>query len=281
MTQQIDTPFLSREAAENLEAFRLVRHDTSNEFVYCDAGETPLAVTEDYVASGLPVAGALLQNKPGTIRVTAAGVIAARSDVYSAADGKVSATKSGVRVGQSFEAATADGDIIEVLPNIEKVDLKYSNTASTAEVENTVVETAFAASKTLVGADLSAGDVIRIRAQGLVNDNNAADTLTVKLYVGTEEIVSTGAVDVADGDIFFIDADVVVRIAGAGGHVAGCGLVALGVPGTVTAKPFAKADAAEDLSGDVAITVKATWSAAHADNEVQLDNLIVEVLPKS
>lgn len=281
MSQQNDSSTLSRVTAEAIEEFRLVRQDASDQFVYCDAGETPIGCVESYVASGFPACANLLRSKAGTQRMVAAGPIAKYADVYSAADGKIDDTKSGCRVGQALEAATANGDVIEVLPFVEKTDLKYANTAASAEVENTTVETAFDVKKTLAGAELSAGDVIRVRGQGTVIDNNSTDTLTVKLYLGTEEIVTTGAVDVADGDIFYIDCDIVVRIAGAGGHVAGCGVVALGVPGTVTAKPFAKADAAEDLSGNVDVVLKATWSVAHADNEVQLDNLIVEVLPKS
>jgi predicted RecA/RadA family phage recombinase len=187
-----------------------------------------------------------------------------------------------VYMGKVPYAAAANDTHCYVLLNARKVGNRTfasANVADSAEVENTVVETAFDKIATLVGASLSAGDHIRVRALALVNDNSGADTLTLKLYAGTEEICSTGAVDVADGDIGFIDADIAVRIAGAGGHLAACGLVGLGIPGTVTAKPFNKADAAEDLSGNVVISVKAAWSAAHADNEVQLSDLIVEVVP--
>jgi hypothetical protein len=199
-----------------------------------------------------------------------------------AATGTPCSATGDVYMGKTVSAAGANDRHCYVALNERKVgniSAASANVAASAEVENTTDETAFDKKATLVGASLSAGDVIRIRAQGKVNDNNAADTLNVKLKVGTEEIVATGAVDVADGDLFYIDAAVVVRIAGAGGHLCACGVVALGVPGTVTAKPFAKADAAEDLSGSIDVTVTATWSAAHADNEVQLDNLIVEVVP--
>lgn len=199
-----------------------------------------------------------------------------------AATGTPCSDTGDVYMGKVPYAAGANDTHCYAMLNARKVGNRTAasaNVAASAEVENTTDETAFDKKATLVGASLSAGDVIRIRAQGLVNDNNAADTLNIKLKVGTEEIVATGAVDVADGDIFFIDAAVVVRIAGAGGHLCACGVVGLGVPGTVTAKPFAKADAAEDLSGSIDVTVTATWSAAHADNEVQLDNLVVEVVP--
>lgn len=56
----------------------------------------------------------------GPIEMTAAGSISAGADVYAAAAGKVQAlpTASGTyrRVGKALKAATADGDIIEILP---------------------------------------------------------------------------------------------------------------------------------------------------------------------
>lgn len=156
----------------------------------------------------------------------------------------------------------------------------YANVADSAEVENTTTETAFDKSVTLYGQRFRIGDVIKVRAVCRVVDNNSTDTLTLKLYVGTEEIVSTGAVDVADGDVGYIDAEIVVRVLGSSGKLSGGGVHALGVPGTVTAKPFFKSEATEDISGAVPITVKATWSVAHADNEVLLEDLIVRVLPQ-
>lgn len=175
--------------------------------------------------------------------------------------------------------------VTEVLVEVIQKDMPAStarcsaNVADSAEVENTTNETAFNKKATLNGALLAAGDVIKIRANARVVDNNGSDTLTLKLKVGTQEICATAAVDVADGDIGYFDAEVVVRVAGSSGHLAATGVQALGVPGTVTAKPFLMSDAAEDLSSSLDVTVTATWSAAHADNEVLLENIIVTVIP--
>lgn len=200
--------------------------------------------------------------------------------VYASDDATLTLTAgSNSRVGFVWKYVAANTAIIEFTPaEIGESAIAYSATAASAEVENTTDETAFDKSKTLDGSQFAAGDVIRIRAQGVVVDNNSTDTLTVKLYLGTEEIVSTGAVDVADGDIFYIDCDIVVRTTGATGTIVAAGVVGLGVIGTVTAKPFLKAQATEDISGNVAVALKATWSVAHADNEVRLDILNVQVL---
>lgn len=79
------------------------------------AGESFIGTVERPAA-----AGALVTVKPrnvvGTHEMVADGAISAGASIYGAAAGKISATANGAPVGQAIEAATADGDIIEVLP---------------------------------------------------------------------------------------------------------------------------------------------------------------------
>ena len=154
--------------------------------------------------------------------------------------------------------------------------LEAAAIADATSVENTTTETAFDNALTYLDG-LQPGDVIEVIARVWVEDNNSSDTLTLKLYVGTQEIVTTGAVDVADDDVGFIHAWITVRATGASGKLSATVLHALGVPGTVTAKPARLDEAAEDLSGAVAVQMKATWSVAHADNECQCEDWIVMV----
>jgi hypothetical protein len=56
-----------------------------------------------------------LRSAQGTAKMVAAGAIAAGAAVYSAAAGKVNDVASMYRVGIALDAATADGDVIEVL----------------------------------------------------------------------------------------------------------------------------------------------------------------------
>jgi hypothetical protein len=53
-----------------------------------------------------------------TVRVTAAGPIAAFSEIYAASGGKVTATPSGAVWGISMEAASGNGSVIEALRRI-------------------------------------------------------------------------------------------------------------------------------------------------------------------
>jgi len=106
----------------------LVAHNTA-----ADA-DAPIGVTEYSVASG-DIASVKLLNDGGTFEVTAAGVIALNADVYPAADGKISATVvPGKRIGKAIEAATADGDIIEILPIKGGADAVQTATAAAAVI---------------------------------------------------------------------------------------------------------------------------------------------------
>lgn len=83
------------------------------------AGATQLDVgtmTEASFADG-DYAAVRLLNAAGTTRMIAAGVIAADAVVYTAAAGKVNDDQAtgAIRVGIAVTAATADGDVIEVL----------------------------------------------------------------------------------------------------------------------------------------------------------------------
>jgi hypothetical protein len=55
-----------------------------------------------------------LWSAQGTRKMVANGAIAANADVFAAAGGKVSATAGTLKIGIALEAATADGQTIEV-----------------------------------------------------------------------------------------------------------------------------------------------------------------------
>lgn len=269
-------------AATALDAYRLVRPSasTAGEVGYPAAGyKGPLFLTYAAAESGKSVTCVPLSGSGfATFQATAAGAVARGARLFlSGAAGKVDDAPTATPTGLvALEAAAGDGEQFEVaFVGAGAGSVAYANLADATSVENVTAETAFDKIVTLDGPSLKAGDVLHIRARVWVEDNNSTDTLTLKLYVATQEIVTTGAVDVADNDIGYIDAMVVIREGGATGKLSASGVVALGVPGTVTAKPFRLAQADEDLSGDVAITVKATWSGLHADNECELEDLIV------
>jgi hypothetical protein len=178
-----------------------------------------------------------------------------------------------------FLISGGDGTLVKAATR--GAQLLYSSVAASAEHENTTDEALFDKQYTLPANFVQAGDVLHVRAQIFVVDNNSTDTLTVKLYLGGltgTAVCTTGAVDVADGDVGYIDAYICFRTIGATGTLVATGLQGLGVPGTVTAKPFLLGSTAVDTTAAKVIGVGADWSVAHEDNEVRLDFLTVELL---
>ena len=80
------------------------------------ANEVPFAVTLDGGVSGDRVRAALVAGG-GTITMTAGAACTANALVYGAANGKITGTSSSNTTrGYALEAASADGDRIEVAP---------------------------------------------------------------------------------------------------------------------------------------------------------------------
>lgn len=159
----------------------------------------------------------------------------------------------------------------------------YSNTAASAAVTNTVAETMFDAKYSIPAGSLRAGDVIKVRFQGIATATNATDTLLIRLRIGgvagTVLLLGT-ATDVANNNIFSGEAEIHIRTIGAAGT-----LVAVG---THTEVPAASGTAVQDITEITASTtidttvaqeigVTATWSVANAGNSCRLDIFNVEL----
>lgn len=180
-------------------------------------------------------------------------------------------------------AADTDTRVRVKLASLQDATLVYSADAASNAITNTTTETAFNRSVTIPAGRLKKGDVIRVRGQGIVTNQNATDTLTVQLKFGGAagvQIATTGAVDPATNDLFYMEADLVVRTVGVGGTIVATGLQALGTPGTVTGKPFLKASTVVDTTITQDVVITATWSAANAANVVRLDVFDVELLSR-
>ncbi len=112
MSGQSKSP-ISRTTAEAIEAFRRVKLSGST-VVYADAGEVGIGMAQAYTANG---ATACIETwcQGGTHKVVSAGAFSAGATLYGAADGKVDDTVVGSPLGYAGEAATADGDVVELI----------------------------------------------------------------------------------------------------------------------------------------------------------------------
>lgn len=164
---------------------------------------------------------------------------------------------------------TALGDQLNYYGKLLKATIANS-TALTGSSTPTTLD-----SVSINGAELSAGDVLEVSAKVVATATNSTDTLTVKLLVGTEEICTTGAVDVANDDVAMIHAKITLRAVGTSGSISAHGYTSLGASGTVTAKVFSKAAATEDLSSTFSVLIQGTWSTTSGSNSCRLEDLVV------
>jgi hypothetical protein len=149
--------------------------------------------------------------------------------------------------------------------------------APSTVITNTITETTFSNGTVTIPANtLKVGDVIRIRAQGTAPATNSTDTLTINLKLGATTIATTGALDVANNDVFVLDIYLTIRTIGAAGTFVANGQVTIGTPGTATFKVVNLASTAIDTTAANTLTVTATWSVANAGNQVRMDQLMVE-----
>jgi hypothetical protein len=278
MATQTDLPSISILAGEALEAYRIAQRDGT----YADAlSRNAIGITQEKVASADDVA--VRMPAAGTSKVTAAAAVLIGAIVVSADDGKVQPIPAtpGVYIqrGIAMQAASGNGSIFEIAPIGWGQIINLANQAASAAVTATTTPTSFDKSFTFPANSLKAGDRIRFRAQVIASATNSTDTLTLKALLGSDELAATAAVDVANGDIGYIEGEIVVRTAGASGTAVAAGSQALGVPGTVTAKPFLKASFTLDTTATKELAIQATWSTNNAGNSCRLDVLDVELLP--
>jgi len=151
------------------------------------------------------------------------------------------------------------------------------NTAASTTITNTVAETTFSnGTSTIKKNTLKAGDQVRIRGTAKVLSANSTDTLQVKVLLGATALVTTAALDITTGDYVSFDAVVTLRTIGASGTFVSDGSYTIGVEGTATEKADITDSTAIDTTADIDITVTATFSVAHANNQVRLETFMVE-----
>jgi len=105
-------------ATSAVEAYRRVKLTTSSGTAveYAGAGEEFIGITAAAAAAGDMVA-VILRSAAQTYKAVAAGAVAVGAAIYGAPNGKVDDAVSGTAQGTALEAATADGDVIEILCN--------------------------------------------------------------------------------------------------------------------------------------------------------------------
>ena len=124
---------------------------------------------------------------------------------------------------------------------------------------------------------LEKGDIVRIKVFCTVVDSNGSDTLTPVLNFGGTAIATGAALDVADSDIVYAWADVHVTATGSSGTMTAISEIRTDALGVVHV-PAATNLSSKDTTGSLAVALNVDWDAAHADNEVRIDAVSIELV---
>lgn len=164
------------------------------------ATDQPIGVCDYAVADGLEASIQTL-SEDGTLEMMASGAISLDADVYAAAAGKISALPStgGVyrKIGIAMEAATADGDIIEVLPydKAELVTVATSlTTAAPVIVPGSIND--IDSTSNAVDATLADDTVIGRQTKIVMSEASNSSTVTIASHETSDpEVATFNAVD--------------------------------------------------------------------------------------
>ena len=124
---------------------------------------------------------------------------------------------------------------------------------------------------------LEVGDIVRIKVFCTVVDSNSTDTLTPILKFGGTAIATGAALDVADDDIIYAWADVHVTASGSSGTMTAISEMRTDALGA-TVVIGQTALTSKDTTGTLAVALNVDWDAAHADNEVRIDAVSIELV---
>ena len=152
----------------------------------------------------------------------------------------------------------------------------YTEAGTSREHENSTDATDLA-SYTIPADTLSVGDIVRIKVFATVVDQNSTNTLTPVLNFGGSAIATGAALVVADSDIIYAWADVHVTKTGSSGTctaIAELRTDALGATVIIGQTALTSMD----TTGGLAVALNVDWDAAHADNEVRIDTVSIELV---
>jgi hypothetical protein len=202
MSQYFETPTRPDTAAGAIAQHLRVK--TAGALVVATATDVELG-TMDTPATAAGPATVRLRTAQGTRKMVANGAITKNNPVYAAAGGKVAATGS-VYVGTALEAATADNDVIEVLPG-PNTDVAASTFAGSAKVLRTRVTLAQINAGHIILPAIS-GFKYRMQDMALIAVGGTTAGITGILIRGTQ---AASVVKLMDGKLAGLARSVLLR----------------------------------------------------------------------
>lgn len=162
---------------------------------YADAYTPAIGTLEDTTFASGDLVGVRLLPGEGTYKMMASAAITSGAYVYQTASGKIDDVGF-LPVGIALEAASADGDIIEVLPSRLVPDNVASVAATGSEQGDAAALTA--GINTVSAADATKGVILPAAKAGLVVQvYNEHATNGLKVYPATGDDINDGSANAA------------------------------------------------------------------------------------
>jgi hypothetical protein len=147
-----------------------------------------------------------------------------------------------------------------------------------ALVQNTNVATSFGG-VVLPASALTVGTLIRVTAIGSITSQNSTDTFGVKLRLGSTDLVAITARTPAAADVFHVQAEILVRVAGASGSLRTLGHQLFTAPASYAANEVVSiTGTAVDTTASNTLFLEGTWSVTNAANIARLDAMSIEIV---
>lgn len=172
-----------------------------------------------------------------------------------------------------------DGTVVKAVTTISTANLLNVQVAASTAIASSATETDFSRTVTIAASTLKAGDVIRLRGHVVVGGVTATPTLTVKVYLNSTVIATTGAVSVIAADVVNFDLLVTIRTITASGTFVCMGQTVATATGTATTKAQTTASTTVDCTAAVVFKVTGTWSASSSSNTCNLQSFYVVTSP--
>ena len=158
----------------------------------------------------------------------------------------------------------------------------YVNTAASSALTASSTETLFDTSYSIPANTLVAGQLIKIKYQGICTATNGTDTFAAVLRIGGlagTALYTHTATDVANNNIFLGEYNLIIRSVGASGTVVGFGWGknVAAAEGTITFRDDFLASTTIDTTAAQVVGVTGQFSSTNAGNSARLDFLSVEL----
>lgn len=239
-----------------------------------DPGGADRTVTLDTVTATVPNPSQTVNKVDGLIRLVENTADANERLTFVQSDGTtyVAHADKGDIVALYVEGSTWRAQVIRKAVWALLTQPTVTNSVST--------EQAFTgASYSIPANTLEVGSRIRFRAQALVSAAAGADTLILRIKLGSQIIAASLELNSTTNDVAAIVGELHVRTIGASGTFVANSRVSNGAPGTATVTDNILGSTALDTTAALALSAAAIWSATTATCTVRLDDFSVEVLP--